>query len=109
MLKTEICRQNPDKKMQVMKLHNYLYKFSLLRLQDFLQTCSLVHILFLYFEKNGFNRVHNSASMMRYKQAYYEAANIMLKGTPFPEIPRLYNVDQVLKVALIDIEEEVSA
>ena len=68
-----------DAKMKVINIYNYLYKFSLERLQHLLNNESLMLFLLVYLEINKYSRIHQSPNMHRYKEAYYEACEIMIK------------------------------
>jgi hypothetical protein len=59
-------------------IYNYLYKFSLERLQHFLNNESLMLLFVDYLQVNGFQRIHISPNMVKYRLAYYEACNIMI-------------------------------
>ena len=62
-----------------MKVHNYLYRFNIKRL-NFLQRDAPLKLLFkVYYENYGKNRIEESPVMRKYKEAYFEAAEIILK------------------------------
>jgi hypothetical protein len=63
---------------QVMKIYNYLYKFSLERLQKLINNKSLIFLFGNYLEKNNFSRVSKSENMTKYQKAYLEACKIMI-------------------------------
>ena len=58
-------------KIKVIGIYNYLYKFSLERLQEFLNNESLMLLFVEYLKNNHFTRVHQSQNMLKYRQAYY--------------------------------------
>ena len=61
-----------------MSIYNYLYKFSLERLQHFLNNESLILLFVDYLQTNGYSRIHCSPNMVKYRHAYYEACNVMI-------------------------------
>ena len=61
-----------------MKIYNYLYKFSLERLQKLINNKSLIFLLAFYLEQNMFSRITKSPNMRKYEKAYYEASAIMI-------------------------------
>jgi hypothetical protein len=65
-------------KLKVLAVYNQLYKFSLERLQNFLNNPSLMLALLVYLSENSFGRIHRSSNMHRYREAYYEAFQIMV-------------------------------
>jgi len=74
---------NQTEKMQVIKIYNYLYKFSLERLHALLKTKSMVFLILFYLKENSFERIKNSPNMRRYKNAYIEAFHIIIKHNSF--------------------------
>lgn len=66
-------------KVQVVNIYNYLYKFSLERLQQFLNNQGLMLLFVVYLSANGYQRIHASPNMVKYRQAYYEACGIMIE------------------------------
>lgn len=67
----KLLKDNALAKVKVVNIYNYLYKFSLERLQDFLNDESLMLLFVEYLKNNHYSRVHQSANMMKYRQAYY--------------------------------------
>ena len=65
-------------KVNVVNIYNYLYKFSLERLQQFLNNKSLMLLFVNYLKVNKFRRIHTSHNMVKYRFAYYEACQIMI-------------------------------
>ena len=74
----KLLGSNPEAKLNIFKTFNYLYKFSLERLQQFLANESLFLLLCAYLKANRFDRVHKSPNMRKYRHAYYEACTNML-------------------------------
>lgn len=77
-LMLKLLKNNALVKVQVVSIYNYLYKFSLERLQQFLNNESLMLLFVTYLQENGFARIHQSPNMVKYRHAYYEACNIMI-------------------------------
>ena len=67
------------KKAKVIKIYNYLYKFSLERLSQLLHNKTIVYLLHKYIEINTLNRIRNCHNLNKYGDAYIEALNIMIK------------------------------
>ena len=78
-LMLKLLKNNALVKVQVVSIYNYLYKFSLERLQHFLNNECMMILLILYLESNGYSRVHMSPNMIRFRHAYYEAMATMVK------------------------------
>ena len=74
----KVVKDSPYSKLNVVKIFNYLYKFSLERLQQFLNNKSLMLLLCEYLRTNHFQRIHGSNNMCKYRFAYYEACAKML-------------------------------
>ena len=74
----KLLKNNAPVKVQVVSIYNYLYKFSLERLQHFLNNESLMLLFVNYLQKNGNTRVHSTPNMVKYRHAYYEACSIMI-------------------------------
>ena len=62
----------------VLKVHNYLYRFSILRLQKFKKDRALIMLFRHYYESHGVNRITSSSTMKKYQKAYFEAASMIL-------------------------------
>lgn len=63
---------------EIVKVHNYLYRFSIERLK-FLQRDKLVMKLFrYYYEIHAKERILGSKIMNKYSEAYFEAAEMIL-------------------------------
>ena len=74
----KLSNSDPNAKLKVVKIFNYMYKFSLERLQHFLNNESLYLLLCEYMRANKFGRIQGSLNMRKYSFAYYEACNKML-------------------------------
>ena len=77
-LMLKLLKNNALVKVQVVSIYNYLYKFSLERLQHFLNNECLMLLFVDYLRINGYSRIHASPNMVKYRHAYYEACNIMI-------------------------------
>ena len=77
-LMLKMLKNNAVLKVQVVSIYNYLYKFSLERLQHFLNNESLMLLFVEYLQINGYSRIHTSPNMVKYREAYYEACGIMI-------------------------------
>ena len=66
------------KKTQVLKIYNYLYKFSLEKLQKLINNPALVLLFARYIQLNGRSRIEKSDNMGKYREAYLEACHIMI-------------------------------
>ena len=77
-LMLKLLKNNALVKVQVVSIYNYLYKFSLERLQHFLNNESLMLLFVDYLRTNGFSRIHTSPNMVKYRHAYYEACQVMI-------------------------------
>ena len=85
LIKPKFMLQQPsDNKLineaSVANIYFYLYKFSLQRLQQFLESKSMTLLLAYYFLEGKHDRIKLSPSMARNEVAYYEAQKIMLKN-----------------------------
>ena len=74
----KLLKDDTIAKIKVVSIYNYLYKFSLERLQEFLNNEPLMLLFIEYLKANQFQRVHQSQNMLKHRQAYYEACNIMI-------------------------------
>ena len=75
----KLLKDHARAKVNVVNIYNYLYKFSLERLQQFLNNKCLMLLFVNYLNVNGFTRVHQSSNMTKYRLAYYEACHIMIQ------------------------------
>jgi len=57
-LMLKLLKNNAMVKVQVVSIYNYLYKFSLERLQHFLNNESLMLLFVVYLQVNGYSRIH---------------------------------------------------
>ncbi len=78
-LMLKLLKNDALAKVQVVNIYNYLYKFSLERLQQFLNNQGLMLLFVVYLSANGYQRIHASPNMVKYRQAYYEACGIMIE------------------------------
>ena len=98
-LMLKIQKNNALVKVQVVNIYNYLYKFSLERLQHFLNNKSLMLLFVDYINVNKFQRVHTSPNMAKYREAYYEACSIMIQQSvhkdylsTYYDLPKIFTV-----------------
>lgn len=92
-------KNNALVKVQVVSIYNYLYKFSLERLQHFLNNKSLMLLFVDYLEKNKYQRVHLSPNMVKYRHAYYEACNIMIAQSCHQTyLAQFYDQEKIFKI-----------
>ena len=63
----------------IIKVHNYLYRFSLERLEDFIVDAPVITLFKYYFENHGKERIEESSIMRKFKDAYFEAAGHILQ------------------------------
>lgn len=54
----KLLKNNALAKVQVVSIYNYLYKFSLERLQQFLNNEGLMLLFVVYLQANGYSRIH---------------------------------------------------
>jgi hypothetical protein len=66
----------------VIQIQDYLYKFSLERLQMMLSSPSMVLLFMSYLSSTHFSRIDMNANMSRYRDAYVEACFIMMQLNP---------------------------
>ena len=57
-LMLKLLKNDAAVKVEVISIYNYLYKFSLERLQYFLNNESLMLLFVIYLKVNGFSRIH---------------------------------------------------
>lgn len=57
-LMLKLLKNNALAKVQVVSIYNYLYKFSLERLQQFLNNEGLMLLFVVYLQANGYSRIH---------------------------------------------------
>lgn len=70
----------------IVKVHNYLYRFSLESLKIFQRDEPVMNLFKYYFENHAKQRIEESAIMAKYKDAYFEAAEMILKHTPHSQM-----------------------
>jgi len=80
-------------KVKVVTIYNYLYKFSLERLQHFVNNKCFVLVLIHYLKVNGFARVRQSPTMEKYYDAYIEAyENMLTKSSQHEDVAKVINI-----------------
>ena len=98
-LMLKLLKNNGLVKVQVVSIYNYLYKFSLERLQHFLNNGSLMLLFVDYLRINGFSRIHTSPNMVKYREAYYEACSIMIEQSTHKEhLSEYFNLQSIFRV-----------
>ena len=98
-LMLKLLKNNGLVKVQVVSIYNYLYKFSLERLQHFLNNGSLMLLFVDYLRINGFSRIHTSPNMVKYREAYYEACSIMIEQSTHKEhLSEYFNLQAIFRV-----------
>jgi len=98
-LMLKLLKNNALVKVQVVSIYNYLYKFSLERLQHFLNNESLMLLFVSYLRVNRFRRIHESGNMVKYRHAYYEACNIMINQSRHKtSFARIFDLKTIFKV-----------
>ena len=94
----KLLKDNTAAKAKVVSIYNYLYKFSLERLQQFLNNESLMLLFIDYLETNRFSRIHSSANMLKHRHAYYEACNIMITQSAHQAtLAEVFDLDRIVK------------
>lgn len=95
----KILKDDTIAKIKVVSIYNYLYKFSLERLQEFLNNEPLMLLFIEYLKTNHFSRVHQSANMLKFRHAYYEACSIMIRqSTSYPKFAGYFPLDKILQL-----------
>lgn len=64
-------KNDPKQMQEVIKVYNYLYKFSLERLQKFINNTCLMFLFANYLDQNKYTRVTNSSNMMKFRESYF--------------------------------------
>ena len=61
-------------------------------------------LLFIeYLKTNHFSRVHQSANMLKFRHAYYEACNIMIRqSNSYPKFAGCFPLEQILQLPADD-------
>ena len=59
--------QSPQAKLNIFKIFNYLYKFSLERLSQFVNNEYLFLLLCVYLKTVRFTRIHSSPNMNKHR------------------------------------------
>lgn len=103
----KLLKDNNTAKVKVVAIYNYLYKFSLERLQQFLNNESLMLLLIDYLETNRFSRIHASANMLKHRHAYYEACGIMITQSAHQaKFAKVFSLD---RIAQPPVDQELEA
>ena len=95
--------RNPQAKLNIFRIFNYLYKFSLERLSQFVNNEYLFLLLCVYLKTVKFTRIHGSPNMKKHRHAYYEACGKMLKCSQHSrKFDSVFHFDELLKVPETD-------
>lgn len=78
--------QDNTKNKDVLMIYNYLYKFSLERLQKLINNPCLILLFTKYLMVNGYSRINGNKSMQKYAEAYYEACEVMIRKSDYADI-----------------------
>ena len=70
----------------IVKVHNYLYRFSLERLKFFQRDEPVMKLFKYYYENHAKQRIEASSIMIKYRDAYFEAAEMILEHASQSEI-----------------------
>lgn len=73
-IKTD-SKDKPSKARKIIGIYHYLYRFSLNRLNKFVNDPSMVKLCWFYFNQAGYRRIERSNTMRKYRDAYFEAAD----------------------------------
>ena len=94
----KLVSHNTNQKVNVINIYNYLYKFSLERLQAFLNNLTLCALFIRYLQLNGFDRVHNNPNMYKHHAAYLEASKNMIEQSSFSvTLHKVVNIDELVQ------------
>lgn len=69
----KMLKDSSAAKGRVIKIYNYLYKFSLERLSQLLHNKTIMFLMLVYFKHNGLERIQNNQNLNKYRTAYIEA------------------------------------
>jgi len=62
----------------ILKVHNYLYRFSIQRMEHLIKDVPVIRLFKYYYENHAKERIEESPIMRKYKEAYFEAAEMIL-------------------------------
>jgi|LauGreDrversion4_2_1035121.scaffolds.fasta_scaffold797400_1 hypothetical protein len=75
----------------IIKVHNYLYRFSLERLEYLIKDVPVITLFRYYFENHAKERIESSTIMRKFKEAYFEAGDHILSHKPEKRIEKVDN------------------
>eukprot|EP00347_Sterkiella_histriomuscorum_P014580 403360341 len=93
-IKTD-SKDRPQKARKIINVYHYLYRFSLNRLNRFVNDPSMIKIFWYYFNQAGHRRIECSNTMRKYRDAYLEASENLKNFDYFNNI-----IKQSLKIRL---------
>lgn len=67
-----------DTKNKIMQIHGFLYKFSIDKIEECFKNTS-ISSLFIYYVKEGKERISSNVTMSKYSAVYTKARKILLK------------------------------
>lgn len=68
-------------KQEVLDIHYYSYKFSIERLQQLINQPSMILFVYHYLLITKLQRVHLKDNMVKHKNSYYEAIELMINNS----------------------------
>ena len=78
--------RDTHEQIRVFIIQDYLYKFSLERLQNLLSSPPMVLLFMNYLKKTQFSRISQNTNMCKFRDAYIEACFIMMQLNPSSDI-----------------------
>jgi len=69
------AKGKPSKARKIIGIYHYFYRFSLNRLNKFVNDPAIVKLCWHYFNTEGYRRIDRSSTMRKYRDAYHEAAD----------------------------------
>ena len=82
-------------------MHNYLYRFSLDRFESFIRDGPIITLFNYYFENHGKTRIVNSPIMKRYREAYFEAAEMILQNKDGKPNTKTLNAEDLMSAEVL--------
>ena len=66
------------KKMKILEIYRYLFRFSIERVKQFIDEPIMMLILLEYIKKTKLKRIHNSKTLKKYVDPYYRSIENMI-------------------------------